>query len=165
MEKFNSTWKNETNWQNGDPVLDQELCQKVTDNIDELIDVAITEKGKNSNGNWVKFANGIMICWGKVEKSKFKSTSSMYENCQSLKIYRSTSAEIRFPVAFKSSEDLVVTAQIDNDTQGTRTTWCRVTPTTTLAYIQLTGFEDFLVGSIGYENLKNVMWKAIGFWK
>lgn len=38
MEKFNLKWKNKGEWQLGDPTWNATMGQKITDNIDELID-------------------------------------------------------------------------------------------------------------------------------
>lgn len=31
--------------------------------INEIFDNTVVEKGSNSNGSWIKFGSGIMICW------------------------------------------------------------------------------------------------------
>lgn len=36
----------------------------------------IISSGSNSNGNWIKYGNGIMICWHQITGSQFSSRTS-----------------------------------------------------------------------------------------
>lgn len=48
----------------------------------------VVESGSNSNGNWIKYSDGTMICWGYYEKENIainRTFGSLYE-CQSFNL-------------------------------------------------------------------------------
>ena len=125
----------------------------------------ISEIGSNSNGNYIKFDNGLLICYGIISKSSFLQTSSQSTSAQNINWYRSKIASQYFPVNF-INENYSVILDVHCGTTGTR--FCTSdTLTKRVGYIevQLVSVEDFTSGSNGYENLTDVSWIAIGKWK
>lgn len=46
--------------------------------FDDIVNSTITERGNNSNGSWIKFSSGIMICWKNLTTST--NINSTYGN-------------------------------------------------------------------------------------
>lgn len=114
----------------------------------------IVESGSNSNGNYVKFYDGTMICWNYEEvtdqaiNSQYGTTSLYIGNRQ-----------ITYPVAFVSKP--VLTCSIFK--WGTSGSWASTSDSTTpLTKGMLRGY-DFYSRPTG-ENCQ-IGWHAIGKWK
>ena len=56
--------------------------------INEIFDNTVVEKGNNSNGNWIKFGSGIMMCWKNltevIDITNAYGNSNMYSGTISL---------------------------------------------------------------------------------
>lgn len=58
----------------------------------------IVESGENANGHYVKWANGLMICWGQIEATDVTATTQ-----RAFGGYRSTGIPVPFPATFHTS--------------------------------------------------------------
>lgn len=72
------------------------------DNIEDAID-GVVESGSNTNGNYVKFLDGTMICYGFVSASLTRTTSMTAGG------YRTSGQSNNFPAAFISVPRIVIT--------------------------------------------------------
>lgn len=101
----------------------------------------IVESGSNSNGNWIKYSDGTMICWGYYEKENIainRTFGSLYE-CQSFNLgdFSQNFAEIPRVTITKLGTVCAWIESLDNVTRNSLGTanWVRPTAGTyTLAY-------------------------------
>lgn len=101
----------------------------------------IVESGSNSNGNWIKYSDGTMICWGYYEKENIainRTFGSLYE-CQSFNLgdFSQNFAEIPRVTITKLGTVCAWIESLDNVTRSSLGTanWVRPTAGTyTLAY-------------------------------
>lgn len=101
----------------------------------------IVESGSNSNGNWIKYSDGTMICWGYYEKENIaidRTFGSLYE-CQSFNLgdFSQNFAEIPRVTITKLGSVCAWIESLDNVTRSSLGTanWVRPTAGTyTLAY-------------------------------
>lgn len=106
----------------------------------------IVESGSNENGNYEKWGNGLMLCWGEIA-TKSVDISDLYRG-----LYYGTDI-IYFPKNFLQGSIVVGSVMTSSalssmcESDNTKITWYPATPT---------------AGSV---NLKNIRWKAIGKWK
>lgn len=134
--------------------------------IKELINRPyIVESGSNTNGNYIKWSNGDLICRRSTTKDSYKNSSSASSTVQNLKIYRSNVFTWTYPVPFI----LIPTVNICVATNLSGSRFClgRVNgnPSASNVQIQLLGLEDFTENELGYTNLTKVDLVAIGKWK
>lgn len=52
-------------FENGVTKASAETMNGLQDNVERAI-AGVVESGSNENGSWLKFGNGVMICWHKV---------------------------------------------------------------------------------------------------
>lgn len=101
----------------------------------------IVESGSNSNGNWIKYSDGTMICWGYYEKENIainRTFGSLYE-CQSFNLgdFSQNFAEIPRVTITKLGTVCAWIESLDNVTRSSLGTanWVRPTAGTyTLSY-------------------------------
>lgn len=118
-----------------------------TDNLKLNI---IYDSGSNSNGNWIKYSDGTMICWDrKIVYDQAIDTS--YGNA-----FQGT-RNITYPVNFISQPS----AQCSCFHWGTSASWGSVLSTTT-STLTVRGC-DFFSRAIGTSC--EISWIAIGKWK
>lgn len=136
--------------------------------IKELINRPyIVESGSNSNGYYIKWSDGNLICRKSVTKGSFKNTNSISTTVQNIKIYRSNAYTWAYPINFATAPNIsiaVATGWLDGSSRfclGKITS----TPTAGAVEIQLLGLEDFIESGLGYKNLLQVDLIAIGKWK
>ena len=114
--------------------------------------VDIVSRGSNSNGNWVKFYDGTMICW------KYEEVTDVAINNAYGSIYQTT-RNITYPVAFVETPVL----SCDMFRWGTSASWGTTsnhdTPKT---HGQLRGMDFF---SRATGTTTRIAWHAIGKWK
>lgn len=125
----------------------------------------IVESNSNSNGYYIKWSNGDLICRRSVSKDSFKLSSSLSTTVQNLKIYRSNVFTWTFPISFAVTPNVSVT--VATGLNGSRFCSGRMNSSATAqnVQIQLLAFEDFTESGLGYSNLNNVDLIAIGKWK
>ena len=124
------------------------------------------ESGSDDNGSYIKYADGTLIQYGKIDKTNFLNTgSSLLTTVQGLNFYRSSAPNTTLPQQFKD-DTYFLTAQVKNGSSGARTAWIRThDKEKTYFSLQLIGLEDFISSANGYTNLEYVDWLAIGKWK
>lgn len=101
----------------------------------------IVESGSNSNGSWIKYSDGTMICWGYYEKENIainRTFGSLYE-CQSFNLgdFSQNFTEIPRVTITKLGSVCAWIESLDNVTRSSLGTanWVRPTAGTyTLAY-------------------------------
>lgn len=101
----------------------------------------VVESGSNSNGNWIKYSDGTMICWGYYEKENIainRTFGSLYE-CQSFNLgdFSQNFTEIPRVTITKLGSVCAWIESLDNVTRSSLGTanWVRPTAGTyTLAY-------------------------------
>lgn len=101
----------------------------------------VVESGSNSNGNWIKYSDGTMICWGYYEKENIainRTFGSLYE-CQSFNLgdFSQNFAEIPRVTITKLGTVCAWIESLDNVTRSSLGTanWVRPTAGTyTLTY-------------------------------
>ena len=113
----------------------------------------VSEYGSNTNGYYVKFANGVMIEWNKMlvtDQAIANSYGSLYQGIRN----------ITFPVAFVDNTPTVTCSEFQ---YGTQASWgCVVGNNTTLTGTTLRGFD---VASRPSGTNVHISWMAIGRWK
>ena len=106
-----------------------------------------TIAGSNTNGNYIKFADGTMECWG---AKSYNSVVSRYTNIT-----------LNLPAAYLSVYNFIATAWLFNDvTVSSVINWCRPTSLNTI-YFQETALDAVNLDT----SAKIVYWHAIGTWK
>lgn len=134
--------------------------------IKELINRPyILESGSNSNGYYIKWSNGDLICRRSVSKESFKLSNSLSTTVQNIKIYRSNAVTWTYPIKFK--EIPTVQSTVATGLNGSRFCQTRLNGVATAesVQIQVLGFEDFTENGQGYSNLIGVDLIAVGKWK
>lgn len=111
-----------------------------------LGDSVIVDSGSNSNGSWVKWADGTMVCYGYFE-------SPLIANQASGAIYISNPETRNFPQPFASTP--VVTL---SSVSSWRWVDLNLTPTTT-------SFSYHIMRAISSTSTGNVFYLAFGRWK
>jgi hypothetical protein len=92
---------------------------------------AIYETGSNANGNYIKFGNGIMICWNEIS-----ATADAWSTALGSFFTPAASYTWTYPVAFSTTSGLSVLAQVrrsaatvvGTDVQVPGTTTCTIMP-------------------------------------
>jgi hypothetical protein len=109
---------------------------------------AVIESGSNSNGNWVRFADGTQLCWGAGTRTDIALTAygSLYEGDFS----------VTFPVAFSAAPVAILAGCYPS---GNRAWGGCVTTSTTGAL-----FSAFDVTARSLGTSFNVSWFASGRW-
>lgn len=143
-----------TNWVDGTTPLSASNMNKIENQLEtNTNDIAgIIESGSNANGNWIKYADGTMICYKKVEITGLNINSawgSLYENSSSISLGN-------FPQTFVD----VPTITVDK-TSGTGC-WIQVNENITSSYA-----GDCYVVSATSRSGANINFEiiAIGRWK
>ena len=121
--------------------------------------------GSNANGYYIKLDDGTMIQWGIIDKTNFSTSTALSTSIQGLNIYRSNTTNVSLPQSFlNSSYTLMLYPR--NGTSGCRFISSRIHDKGVAIFIpQLIGLEDFTTSGVGYTNLIDVEWIAIGKWK
>lgn len=124
----------------------------VVNAINELLtDVnTIIESGSNSNGSWIKYSDGTMICW-----KHFTTTDQAIDN-QYGSLYQKT-RNVSFPQTFVSAP-VGICSQFQ---WGTGATWGSVMSTNVSSMV-LRAFDAF---SRAAGTNCEIGWMAIGRWK
>lgn len=138
----------------------------VWEKIKELISRPyILESGSNSNGYYIKWSNGDLICRRSTTNDSYKNTNSSSTTVQNLKVYRSNVFTWTYPIAFATIPNISVT--VSTGLNGSRFCLGRVNgnPSSSNVQIQLLGLEDFTENELGYTNLIKTDLIAIGKWK
>lgn len=113
----------------------------------------IYDSGSNSNGNWIRFTDGTMIQYGKVEKNVTISTRS-----SATQWYYDDGYKVNFPKNFISTSYF---STVTNYYGGNITL-----NVYSLTAQSTSGFEFNLSCSITITNATiNFGWFAIGWWK
>ena len=114
---------------------------------------SIVESGSNSNGNWIKYSDGTMICTGKRTFTGGVSTSLPNGG------YRTSGQTIQFPINFSLAPDSVVASSLsDTNDNGFIINSAQVTKTS------FAGF--WWVVNSTYDNKEHSLsYIAIGRWK
>ena len=125
----------------------------------------ILESGSNSNGYYIKWSNGDLICRRSTTNDSYKNTNSSSTTVQNLKVYRSNVFTWTYPIAFATIPNISVT--VSTGLNGSRFCLGRVNgnPSSSNVQIQLLGLEDFTENELGYTNLIKTDLIAIGKWK
>jgi hypothetical protein len=69
----------------------------------------IVESGSNANGYWIKFANGIMVCWNTFTHSALGSVNNSNIGTYGWSFYYGQDL-LTFPIAFASTPTIVGTS-------------------------------------------------------
>lgn len=127
----------------------------------------ILESGSNSNGYYIKWSNGDLICRRSVSKESFKNTKSISTTVQNIKIYRSNAYTWNYPIKFATTPNISIAVATGWADGSSRFCLGKITstPTASAVEIQLLGLEDFIESGMGYNNLIQVDLIAIGKWK
>lgn len=121
--------------------------------------------GSNENGSWIKFDDGTLIQRGIKGKDEFISETGASTTTQGINWYRSGIPYINLPINFVDS-NYIVSAIVKNGTAGSRLTTHRLHAQSVDNFqIQLIGLESFSENGVGFTNLTNIQWIAIGRWK
>ena len=124
------------------------LCIYVDSNGNVCSVGSIVESGSNTNGSWIKFADGAMECWGSTART---ATSVLIVAT----IYRSPAAVIAYPAAFIA----VVYPQFNGSDDSLSNTWPGSTDTETV-----NGCNSYAWSSSATASTI-LRWHAIGRWK
>lgn len=145
--------------------LSAETLNDMQDNIEDAIN-GVVESGNNTNGSWVKYSDGTMICRKTFEKTSFLTTTSYSTSVQGINIYRSNPVTWTFPIDFIDT-NYQIELTVNTGLNGSRFCLPRINGSTsaTSAIIQLLGLEDFTQNATGYTNLNSVYAVAVGRWK
>ena len=121
--------------------------------------------GSTSTGDYIKLDDGTMIEYGIIPKTNFSTSTALSTSIQGLNIYRSNTPSITLPQSFLNSNySLMIYPR--NSTGGCRFISSRIHDKGVSIFIpQLIGLEDFTTSGVGYTNLTDVEWIAIGKWK
>lgn len=112
---------------------------------------AIIESGSNSNGNYVKYAGGTMICWGALVRTGVVVTGS---GTTSGVTYESAAQTITFPATFSAGPSFT-----HSENSGNFMWTCGAgAPTTTQGKFWL------VAASSEPSRNSHVCWQAIGRW-
>lgn len=127
----------------------------------------IVESGSNSNGYYIKWSNGDLICRKSTKKDSFKNTTSISTTVQNIKIYRSNTYTWNYPIKFATTPNISIAVATGWADGSSRFCLGKITgtPTASAVEIQLLGLEDFIENGVGYTNLNRVDLIAIGKWK
>ena len=121
--------------------------------------------GSTSNGYYMKFASGLLIQYGTINKTSFVTTSDLSTAAQGINFYRSNNPSVVFPVSFIDT-NYTINFEVYNGLTGTRFATTRINTKTSSGFgVQLIGVEGYASSSTGYSNLNSVDWIAIGKWK
>lgn len=125
----------------------------------------VIESGSNTNGNYIKWSNGDLICRRSTTNDSYKNTNSSSTTVQNLKIYRSNVFTWTYPIKFASVPNISVT--VSTGLNGSRFCLGRINgaPSASTAQVQLLALEDFIENGVGYTNLIKTDLIAIGKWK
>lgn len=69
--------------------IDKHFAATAEDDVHGLAGAVIVDSGSNTNGSWVRWSNGLQVCW--------QTTTAVFSNS-----VRSADIDWTFPVAFKS---------------------------------------------------------------
>lgn len=129
------------------------IVHKQGDTITPLDDKIIYDSGSNSNGEYIRFADGTMICRGII-----KLTSSTQYTSGGLTYY-CADTYINYPAEFiyTSSKDIQMTSQTRHENMNYICNTYAVPQSKTQARISLQTTRN------NYD--RNIMWIAIGKWK
>lgn len=130
-----------------DSQTDTYSCDYINNNV------GIVESGSNENGNWIKYANGILKQYGKNTINTTTAVALPYGGYRSYGIY------ITFPIDFVDTPDSVIaTSGSDLLDNGFSLNYSQITKN------QLAGYWWAInSNSTGADHV--VSWEAIGKWK
>jgi len=122
--------------------------------------------GTTPNTTYIKFDNGVMIQFGIINKSNFLTSTALSTSIQGLNIYRSNNPIINYGGIDFIDNTYSLEIMARNGISGCRFIISRIHDKTTTGFSpQLLGLEDFTTNGIGYTNLIDVEWIAIGKWR
>jgi len=113
----------------------------------------IVESGSNTNGNYVKYADGTMICYGIIYEENISSTT--WGN-----IYICTLTAKNFAETFVSVPNIIISPYQEYSSQATASVGAVVGTTTTT-----TGDITLMRGSVLTNGVVRLSYQAIGKWK
>jgi len=123
-------------------------------------------RGKNENGEYVKYDDGTLICHMTVDKSGYVTASASYTEVQGIKWYRSYLPDINFPISFIDRTYQVSVIPYMEGQAGSRLMIPKVaSKTVSKIIVQFISVEDFTSSGTAYTNLTSVDVIAIGRWK
>lgn len=126
---------------------------------------AIIESGSNSNGKYIKYADGTLICTGEISADQFVSDSGLFAEVQGLAVYRSKNPSRLFPLNFTQISSLTIGTHSIVGAIYPSPIWSKVTDPTIYSFqTQLYGLAGWLDGELDIEGLVKVSWQAIGRW-
>ena len=117
------------------------------------IEAQVVESGSNANGNYVKYADGTMICYG--EKSGETTWSDYWGFCKRSPDSANSALEVTFPQTFISTPII----QLTGNHQGSIFAVNVFSVSTTT--LKVVAFKPTSVSSTSYQ----YSWLAIGKWK
>ena len=123
-------------------------------------------RGKNSNGEYIKYDDGTLICHMTVDKSGYVTASASYTEVQGIKWYRSYLPDINFPISFIDRTYQVSVIPYMEGQTGSRLIVPKLaSKTVSKIIVQFISVEDFTSSGTAYTNLTSVDVIAIGRWK
>ena len=120
--------------------------------------VPIVESGSNANGNYVKYANGTMICRATIALGSIKAAGAGTWDDP----FRTADSDWTFPVAFASAPNVTTTGYLNTSVSARKrylSFYQNISTTTLIAVTVLR------IGSDSSEVNANVSAIAIGAWK
>ena len=111
----------------------------------------LIEKGSNTNGNYLKFSDGTMICYNTTTVENF-AISSSYGSLYQGSLY------LNFPISFVGNNPSGFCGKLQ---YGTSASW-GIVRETSLTQIRIRGFDAY--SRDGSEDTQ-ISWLAIGTWK
>ena len=132
--------------------IDKHFDATPEDNVHGLAGAVIVDAGSNENGSWVRFGNGIQICWHYFGTTENLTTD--YTDYDDLRFYR-YDLTVTYPKSFISSPAIIPVGNPQHHADlGTNVAASRPTD----AVIRVHSLRDFtLCYALGYL--------AIGWWK
>lgn len=133
-------------------ILKSENVEYNNDTLKNTLD-KIIETGSNSNGSWIKYLNGIMICYGKTTKNV---SITNFSNSQ--KYYYQDDINIKLPISFIDSDYYSNVIAVNNQ-NGSQNVYAIRNKTQSK-------FDFCLSSLISFSSNNNTFWwLAIGRWK
>ena len=107
----------------------------------------VFDYGNNSHGHYLKFSDGVMICWGREERT-------VPTNLKNGQVFRSNTVGFDFPATFVSSPVPVINISAYD-------AW-----TVLMTKSPTTGFDAMLFKGTSAPSLATaIAWTAVGRWK
>jgi len=128
---------------------DLQVVSALAPYVQALLDSRIVEMGSNSNGEYVRWENGLQVCWRAWSQSGLTATSRVIQGIT----YYYVDLAWTFPASFVANP--VVMAGGSQDEALYRNVW---SVSTTQAWFACRGFVSF-------TSVPSIFALAIGWWK